>query len=243
MAIFLLYHLVLLIFTSKRPLRTAIGQSHAAMRAWCAAMTGRPDCGILAVQTLRNGMMSSQLLASTSFTVTSALALIAVTTDWKTRTFGFRTVGVSLLANEAIVPPIKLFILMLCFVCAFICYLLSIRAYHQASFLITVPSEHAEFIDCRHVARILIRGTNFHTVGTRAYYAAFLNLLWLFGPIPMAIASLGVVCVLYTFDYVRAPERLKESSASSAAITDHASTPSSVPQSAGSATSLPFCRE
>lgn len=232
MAIFLVYHVVLLIFTIMLPRMTTIGQNHAAKRAWCAAMTGRPDYGILAVQTLRNGMMASQLLASTSFTITSALALIIVTTDWKTRTFGFRTTGVSLLANEASAPPIKLFILVLCFACAFVCCLLSIRAYHQASFLITVPAEFAESVGCRHVARILIRGANFHTVGTRAYYAAFLILLWLFGPIPMIVASPVVVCILYTLDYVRIPEKLKES-ASSGATAGHTSTSLSAPRSAG----------
>ena len=205
--LFFTYHLILYLYTIYRPMQTTIGHNHSARRLWCTAITGKPEASIIAVQTLRNGMMASQLLASTSFTITSALAAIMLTTDWSNRRgFGLGTTGVSYLANETVMPPIKLFVLLLWFVIAFFYYLLSIRAYYHASFLVTIPASYSEFIDGEYVARILVRGTNFQSLGTRAYYAAFLALLWMFGPVPMVIASVLLTLVLYTLDYVPEPK-------------------------------------
>lgn len=206
-ALFSTYHLILYFYTVYHPMQTTIGQNHRARKLWCTAITGKPESSIMAVQTLRNGMMASQLLASTSFTITSALAAIMLTTDWNSKSgFGLGTTGVSYLANETVMPPIKLFVLLLWFIVAFFFYLLSIRAYYHASFLVTIPVNYSEFVDAEYVARILVRGSNFQSLGTRAYYAAFLALLWMFGPVPMVVASVLLALVLYKLDYVPEPK-------------------------------------
>lgn len=201
--LFIVYHAILVYNAQVHPRRTTIGQNKVTRMLWCKAVTGRTDLGILAVQTLRNGMMSSQILATTSFTITSGLAILILTTDWSTRkSFGIGDGTVSYLGNTTVMPPIKIFILLLCFIIAFFFYLQAIRAYYHASFLISIPSEQAGFIDAEYVGRILVRGANFHTLGTRAYYAAFLALLWMFGPIPMLVMSVLLVFVLSSQDYL-----------------------------------------
>jgi Protein of unknown function, DUF599 len=83
--LFSIYHLILYFYTIYHPMQTTIGQNHVARKLWCTAITGKSDLSIIAVQTLRNAMMASQLLVSTSFTITSALAAIMLTTDWKSK--------------------------------------------------------------------------------------------------------------------------------------------------------------
>lgn len=203
--IFLVYHLVFLLIAYKHPLRTTIGQNNRARTAWCKGLCGKLPYSIVAVQTLRNGMLASQLLATTSFTITSALAVIIVSTNWQEKAFGTPITGISFLANATVIPPIKMFLLIFFFITAFFCYLQSIRAYYHSSFLITIPEIEAGYVDYKYIARILRRGSTFHMVGTRLFYAAFLALLWLFGPIPVVVGAVVLTVILYKLDYLEEP--------------------------------------
>lgn len=134
LAIYGSYHIVLAYQTTVHPMRTTIGQNRASKRAWCVAVTARPDLGIMAVQTLRNGMMASQLLANTSFAILSALTVFLVSSQHNaaTNNAGVPPVtGISFLANTTVLPGIKLFALVLAFITAFFFYILSMRAFYQ----------------------------------------------------------------------------------------------------------------
>ncbi|KNC96827.1 uncharacterized protein SPPG_07661 [Spizellomyces punctatus DAOM BR117] len=70
--IILVYHGWLWIATRINPNRTVIGLTRAARRAWCRVVVEKKD-GILTVQTLRNWLMTSSLLATASVTITIGL--------------------------------------------------------------------------------------------------------------------------------------------------------------------------
>ncbi|GLJ49060.1 hypothetical protein SUGI_1034970 [Cryptomeria japonica] len=69
--------------------------------------------------------------------------------------------------------------------------------YIHVSFLISTPGSS---VPAHYVEDAVIRGSNFWSLGIRAYYFAFPLLLWVFGPIPMFSCSLGMVCFLYFLD-------------------------------------------
>lgn len=130
------YHLILWLFTVYAPMRTMIGQNHVGRRAWCRALTGKTEMGILAVQTLRNGMLASQLLANTSFAILSALTVILVQHPYDAGRASYGLPpgsGIDYLADTTVLPPIKLFLLVLTFIFAFFFYLLSMRAYYHVT--------------------------------------------------------------------------------------------------------------
>ncbi|KMZ71827.1 hypothetical protein ZOSMA_174G00220 [Zostera marina] len=51
-----------------------------------------------------------------------------------------------------------------------------------------------------YVARCFNRGSNFWSLGLRAFYFSFSLFLWIFGPIPMFINSSIMVVLLYFLD-------------------------------------------
>lgn len=134
-AIYGTYHAILAYNTVANPMRTTIGQNRASKKAWCMAVTGKLEYAIVAVQTLRNGMMASQLLANTSFAILSALTIFLVSSNTKNANFaaiGLPPVeGIGFLANRTVLPGIKLFTLVLAFIAAFFFYILSMRAFYQ----------------------------------------------------------------------------------------------------------------
>ncbi|KAK7838044.1 hypothetical protein CFP56_020338 [Quercus suber] len=61
----------------------------------------------------------------------------------------------------------------------------SVRYYSHASFLITiVPHKHHK----AYVAKTVIKGSYFWSLGLRAFYFSFPLFLWIFGPIPMCLS-------------------------------------------------------
>ena len=81
--LFLAYHLYLFIRVRYWPLSTVIGVNHLTRRCWVEDIMLRNNGkdGILAVQSLRNGIMASSLLASTSILLASTLAGFAASSD------------------------------------------------------------------------------------------------------------------------------------------------------------------
>lgn len=210
LSIYAAYHMVLGWMTLQHPIRTTIGHNHINRAAWCRMISGKSESGILAVQSLRNGMMASQLLANTAFAILSALTVIFINTGYyhaqpytPITYAGLHNHPIAFLSNQTVMPGIKLFLLVLTFLISFFFYILSMRAYYHATFLITITPEYGQGrLSPEYITRILNRGALMHTIGTRTFYAAFLVLLWMFGPIPMAAVTLILVWMLYTTDYL-----------------------------------------
>ena len=163
--LFLAYHLYLFIRVRYWPLSTVIGVNHLTRRCWVEDIMLRNNGkdGILAVQSLRNGIMASSLLASTSILLASTLAGFAASSDKWTGldvivvSFGSASVtAAALLANNVTSPnpvgvpgtldqdrikliAIKFLVLITTFLASFFCYSQSIRLYNHVTFLINIP--------------------------------------------------------------------------------------------------------
>ncbi len=74
------YHIVFIYQTKKSPGRTVVGSAHTHRAVWVDRMIAQSD-RILAVQTLRNWMMSATYLASTAILIAAGLLGFLVSVD------------------------------------------------------------------------------------------------------------------------------------------------------------------
>ncbi|MBA0846447.1 hypothetical protein Goshw_002267 [Gossypium schwendimanii] len=152
--------------------------------------------GVLAVQTIRNNIMASTLLATVAITLSSLISVFVTNSSDSSNTTSEIIYG----NKSRILSSIKYFSILLCFLVAFICNVQSIRYYAHVSFLITLPSSADNVESVEYAARNLNRGSYSWSLGLRAFYLSFPLLLWIFGPIPFFLCCCIMSCVLYFLD-------------------------------------------
>ncbi|XP_010941112.1 uncharacterized protein [Elaeis guineensis] len=196
------YHLWLLYRVIKHPTTTVIGINAINRRIWVHTMMEDPlKNGVLAVQTLRNNIMASTLLASMAITLCSLMAVLMTNSNGGYR--GLRGKDFVLGDTSDLVLSIKFFSILICFLLAFLLNVQSIRYYSHAGLLINVPARSqraAPPLAAEYVAGALNRGSYFWSLGLRAFYFSFPMFLWIFGPVPMLVSCLGLVLMLYFLD-------------------------------------------
>ncbi|KGN64154.1 uncharacterized protein LOC101217102 [Cucumis sativus] len=176
-AVLVSYHLWLIITIYRRPKRTVIGINAESRRQWVSTMISDPaKNGVLAVQTIRNNIMASTLMATTTITIGSLISVFVSSTS---STGKYRYI-------------------VLCFLVAFLCNVQSIRYYAHASFLVTLPDGEGRK---EYLAAILNRGSLFWSLGLRAFYFTIPLFLWIFGPLSMFASCYLITFVLYFLDY------------------------------------------
>ena len=161
---------------------------------------------MLAVQTIRNNIM-----ASTAITLSSLIAVLmssgnggdatATSNNNSNSNSGGLLPGAPLVVGATGAPALsaKFFAILVCFLVAFLLNVQSIRYYSHASVLVNMPPPR-----CRaavgYVTDMLNRGSYFWSLGARAFYFSCPVFLCLFGPIPMFVACVALVCALYFLD-------------------------------------------
>eukprot|EP00262_Sarcandra_glabra_P009622 TRINITY_DN24084_c0_g1_i1.p1 TRINITY_DN24084_c0_g1~~TRINITY_DN24084_c0_g1_i1.p1 ORF type:complete len:238 (-),score=3.96 TRINITY_DN24084_c0_g1_i1:111-824(-) len=183
-----------LLFTIRRyPYFTVIGLNAFSRQEWVKIMIADPaKNAILAVQTLRNNIMASTLLATMAITLSSLIGVIVGSTNDSTSSASEFIYG----NKSSFVASIKYFAILLCFLVAFLCYVQSVRYYAHVSFLVSVPSSAS----MDYLTRCLNRGGYFWSIGLRAFYLSFPLFLWIFGPIPMFVSCCVMIFLLYFLD-------------------------------------------
>jgi uncharacterized membrane protein len=84
---------------------------------------------------------------------------------------------------------------------AFFSFAMSIRTYNHVGFMLYVPAhmEHP-ILTADYVAHHLNRAGSLYSIGMRAYYTLVPLVFWLFGPLFMIVATIGLLFTLNTFD-------------------------------------------
>ena len=165
--------------------------------------------GVLAVQTLRNNIMASTVLATTAITLVSVISVfIGATAGRSPATPPSSSSSSPLLvygSKTGQVFAVKYLAISLCFMLAFVCNVQAIRLYAHASFLLGLPpggddeeGSAAEF--GAYVARMVNRGSHAWSLGLRAFYVSLALFMWTFGPIPMLACSVLMCALLYFLD-------------------------------------------
>ncbi|CAN1170869.1 hypothetical protein LINPERHAP2_LOCUS29238 [Linum perenne] len=203
MVMMMSYHLWLFFQVLNHPSHTIIGINAINRRFWVRAMMeDTSKNGVLAVQTLRNNIMASTLLASTAIMLSSLIAMLMV----GSKSGNSRLVLVLMGDTSDKALSLKFFSILLCFLLAFLLTVQSIRYYSHASFLINVPVKdmrehhHPHHLTVDYVVRCVNRGGYFWSLGLRAFYFSLPLFLWIFGPIPMFLCCFVLVSMLYFLD-------------------------------------------
>lgn len=157
--------------------------------------------GVLAVQTLRNNIMASTVLASTAIMLSSLIALLMSNGG------GDKSASWLDLGNRTKQAySIKYFSILVCFMAVFLLNVQSIRYYSHASILINLPfkkmysDQHRRNLTEEYVATTVNRGSYFWSLGLRGFYFSLPLFLWIFGPIPMIVSCFVLVFMLYFLD-------------------------------------------
>uniref|UniRef100_A0A0A8Z1X2 DUF599 domain-containing protein n=1 Tax=Arundo donax TaxID=35708 RepID=A0A0A8Z1X2_ARUDO len=199
------YHLWLLYAILRHPTRTVIGLNSIARKRWVVAMMANTEKnGVLAVQTLRNNIMASTVLATTAITLVSVISVfIGVTSPASSSSSSSAAPRLVYGSKAGEVFAAKYLAVSLCFMLAFVCNVQAIRLYAHASFLLggLPPGEgDGEELAAAYVARTVNRGSHAWSLGLRAFYVSFALFLWTFGPIPMLVCSVLMCGLLYFLD-------------------------------------------
>jgi uncharacterized membrane protein len=183
----------------RNPRYTLQAANAIARQAWVeTVMHERRD--ILAVQTLRNSVMTATFLASTAALL--IIGVLTLTGQGGQTSSTWHALNLLALA-EPQVWAVKLILLVVVLLVAFVSFTMAIRLYNHVGYLINVPTAHADALPPRSVAGLLNDAGTYLTFGVRAFYFAIPVLFWLFGPLLLLGATAALLFVLYRID--RAP--------------------------------------
>ncbi|XP_073012415.1 uncharacterized protein [Typha latifolia] len=209
LTIMVAYHVWLVYRVLRHPTKTVIGINAINRRIWVENIMEDPaKNGILGVQTLRNNIMASTLLASTAIMLASLIALLMTSSSSRNNESGsnshvFRGQNIVFGDRSDLGLSIKFFAILVCFVLAFLLIVQSVRYYSHASLLISVPVKRQRMppeFAAEYVARALNKGSYFWSLGLHVLYISLPLFIWVFGPIPMVLCSFILVCLLYFLD-------------------------------------------
>ncbi|KAL9230445.1 hypothetical protein vseg_005794 [Gypsophila vaccaria] len=201
--IMMAYHVWLWNKIRVNPLSTIIGTNSCGRKYWVASiMKDNDKKNILAVQTLRNTIMGSTLMATTSILLCSGLAAVLSSTYSVKKPINDSVVG----AHGEFMLAIKYVTLLTLFLFSFLCHSMSIRFINQVNFLINTPPSQdvgcCRVISPKYVGELLEKGFGLNSVGNRLFYGALPLLLWIFGPVLVFLCCVALVTVFYNLDLV-----------------------------------------
>ncbi|KAM0842351.1 hypothetical protein ACQ4PT_058419 [Festuca glaucescens] len=199
----MLYHAWLYRAVRRHPLSTAFGVYSASRRVWISGMMKDNDDkkGVLVVQSFRNVIMGSTLMATTAVLFCTGIAAVLSSTYAIKKPLSDAVFG----AHGEYMMALKYVALLLLFLFAFLCHSLTICFLNQASFLINTSALSGggdNLVTGDLVAQILERGFTLNFVGNRLFYAGVPLLLWIFGPLLAFLSSLVMIPILYNLDVV-----------------------------------------
>lgn len=180
------------------PTYTIHGVNALARSLWVEHIMRNASKDVMAVQTLRNFIMGSSLMASTA----ALLVIGTLTLTGQAENISQSWHALSLKGSFATeLWIIKVMFLLLDFIVAFFAFAMSVRLSNHVVFMVNVPEHDAHHnLSPRAVARRLQRAGNMFAVGMRAFFFAVPLVFWLFGPYFLLASSIGLVIALYHLD-------------------------------------------
>ena len=191
--IFVVYELTVLTRGRKSPDRLA-RYAHARMRvAWVAAMRDVPDSEIVAVQALRNSLMSATIVASTA-----ALALMGTVTlagsSFASDVARFRSEGLT-------IRPVLEGLLMCVLFASYVCSSNAMRYFNHATFVMAMPVGSAQRSEWMPLATDYVeRAGILYSWGLRCFLMIAPVVAGIVNTLLMPVMTILLVVVLWHFD-------------------------------------------
>jgi uncharacterized membrane protein len=186
--------------TRRDPNSSIIAVNSLARRLWVDGVMRGEGKEIVAVQSLRNFLMVGIMMASTASVLVIGTLTLSGQADNITRSWHV----LAFLGSHA--PElwiVKVMCLLADFLTAFFAFAMSIRLANQVLFMINVPEslrEGAPQFSPERVSDRLNSAGHMVAVGMRAYLFSIPLVFWLFGPVFLVLATIGLVLVLDRID-------------------------------------------
>lgn len=198
------YYLFLRLGLRRDPQFTVHAVNNAARARWVVAMMGAKGQEIIAIQTLRNSVMTASFMASTAILLIVATLTFTGSQDHAGGVW--HALNISGGTDDRAVA-IKLVLLLADFFAAFFCFSMAVRYFNHVGYMITAPAETLTgAMTPRRVAAYLNRAGNFYALGMRAFFFCVPLVFWMFGPYLFVAATTALLLALYPFD--RAPTKV-----------------------------------
>jgi uncharacterized membrane protein len=182
----------------------------------CVDVQNNEKQAILVVQSVRNVLMGSTLVATTSILFCTGVAAVLSSTYAVKKPLSDAVFG----AHGEYMMALKYIVLLTIFLLAFLCHSLAICTLNQASFLVNAlspsPALHnLPLVTRDYVADVMERGFLLNLAGNRLFFAGAPLLLWIFGPVLPCICSMAMIPILYNIDMI---EYVKEGGEANAKV-------------------------
>ncbi|RKT47631.1 HAD-IC family P-type ATPase [Thiocapsa rosea] len=190
------YHLYLRWLVAAHPERSYHERANALHHAWVEVTRELGDHGILAVNTLRNWVLSASLFA----TVTFLLGLLVVGFALQGSGLERLSQALSLASTGEAAVQAKLLLLAALLFTAFVRFALAVRDYNQTALQISIPDAHFRGLAIETIADTLNRAGNHYHQGTRTLLLGLPVLLWLIGAEWFLLGAILTLVLLRGFD-------------------------------------------
>ena len=198
-AVLVAYELALLWMQRRSPAALA-RSAHANLREeWFAALSKQKGSEILAVQTLRNSLMSATMTASTAaLGLIGAATLLAPSITSSIGTFNN-------LASPFTARLVMELVLMGVLFASLVCSAMAVRYYNHAGFILSMPVDSSERSRWGPTAVAYLRRAGFlYSWGLRHLLIVAPLLAFIVYPLAGPVAALLVVAALFGFDRFQA---------------------------------------
>ncbi|KAK7294878.1 hypothetical protein RJT34_17776 [Clitoria ternatea] len=191
------YHAYLCHTIKNKPSRTTYGIDKLRRTAWSHNLNqGDASKAMLTVQSLRNTLMATILTATITILINLALAALTNNSYNASHLFSSGFFG----SKSEKILILKYGSASVCLIISFVFSSMAIGYLIDANFLMNAYGEF--LLSGGYTQTILERGFILALVGNRVLCVAVPLMLWMLGPVPVFLASLALVCVLYEFDFV-----------------------------------------
>ncbi|OMO53861.1 hypothetical protein CCACVL1_28279 [Corchorus capsularis] len=206
------YHVYLWQCFKHKPSATKIGVDKLIRTTWFSDIRqGDDKKGMLAVQSLRNALMATILTASIAIMINLALAALTNNAfNAGARLFNSEIFG----SQSGKMYSLKYGSASLLLLVSFLCSSMALAFLIDANFLINASSARADgdhkelsFSSRAYTQEIFERGFGLALIGNRVLCVTFPMLLWMFGPLPVALSSAALVWGLYGLDFAAVPAK------------------------------------
>ena len=196
----LIYYLYLGRRTRREPDSSVHAFNASIRERWVKMVISKDNKDILAIQTLRNSVMSASFMASTSILlIMGALNIGDKVGQWALKWHPYGLVN----NYSAELWQIKLGLLLLDFSIAFYCFSMAIRFFNHVGYMINLPDDvPADEGLSQQTCVYLNRAGLFYSFGTRTFFFSLPIILWFFGPYFLLLATLVLIGGLAMLDKV-----------------------------------------
>ncbi len=176
------------------------GVNALARALWVKNVMTHPGYEVMAVQSLRNFIMVGIMMATTA----SLLIMGTLTLSGQAENITHSWHAISFFGSQLKeLWIVKVICLLADFIIAFFAYALAIRLANQVLFMLNVPRDDQvenPVLAYESVAKRLNQAGYMIAVGMRAFFFAIPLVFWLFGPLFLIVATIGLVIALHRLD-------------------------------------------